>query len=155
MQAVKWAAVAKLQGCKTSSFCGKWVVAKLQGDKSASQSSMELYFPWISGPLRCDPSDHLQESLGPLGPKSAVSVRGSPIQRTLRVQFSRLGLCKKTREGCGCFRGLFGGSRGKLRENCWKFLGVQTPSNFQAISGNLLGPSSGNFRRMLGNFGQF
>ena len=31
---------------------GKWVVAKLQGDKSASQSSMELYYPWISGPLR-------------------------------------------------------------------------------------------------------
>ena len=29
----------------------KWVVAKLQGDKSASQSSMELYYPWISGPL--------------------------------------------------------------------------------------------------------
>ena len=31
---------------------GKWVVAKSQGDKSASQSSMELYYPWISGPLR-------------------------------------------------------------------------------------------------------
>ena len=31
---------------------GKWVVAKLQGDKSASQSSMELYDPWISGPSR-------------------------------------------------------------------------------------------------------
>ena len=30
----------------------KWVVAKLQGDKSAPQSSMELYYPWISGPLR-------------------------------------------------------------------------------------------------------
>ena len=30
---------------------GKWVVAKLQGGKSASQSSMELYYPWISGPL--------------------------------------------------------------------------------------------------------
>ena len=28
------------------------MVAKLQGDKSASQSSMELYYPWISGPLR-------------------------------------------------------------------------------------------------------
>ena len=30
---------------------GKWVVAKLRGDKSASQSGTELY-PWISGPLR-------------------------------------------------------------------------------------------------------
>ena len=27
------------------------MVAKLHGDKSASQSSMELYYPWISGPL--------------------------------------------------------------------------------------------------------
>ena len=27
------------------------MVAKLQGDKSASQSSVELYYPWISGPL--------------------------------------------------------------------------------------------------------
>ena len=31
---------------------GKWAVAKSQGDKSASQSSMELYYQWISGPLR-------------------------------------------------------------------------------------------------------
>ena len=30
---------------------GIWVVGKSQGDKSASQSSMELYYPWISGPL--------------------------------------------------------------------------------------------------------
>ena len=28
------------------------LVAMLQGDTSASQSSMELYYPWISGPLR-------------------------------------------------------------------------------------------------------
>ena len=27
------------------------MVAKLQGDKSESQSAMELYDPWISGPL--------------------------------------------------------------------------------------------------------
>ena len=27
------------------------MVAKLQRDKSASRSPMELYFPWISGPL--------------------------------------------------------------------------------------------------------
>ena len=49
-QAVKWV-VAKLQGDKTASFCKEMSVAKLQGDKSASQSSMELYYPWISGPL--------------------------------------------------------------------------------------------------------
>ena len=30
----------------------EWVFAKLQEDKSASRSSMELYCPWISGPLR-------------------------------------------------------------------------------------------------------
>ena len=31
---------------------GKRVVAILQGDETASLSSMELYDPWISGPLR-------------------------------------------------------------------------------------------------------
>ena len=51
MEAVKWV-VAKLQGDKLLRSAGKWVVAKLQGDKSAPQSSMELYDPWISGPLR-------------------------------------------------------------------------------------------------------
>ena len=51
MRAVKWV-VAKLQRDKTASFSGKGLVAKLQGDKSASQSSMELYDPMISGPLR-------------------------------------------------------------------------------------------------------
>ena len=30
---------------------------------------------------------------------------------------------QKTREGCGCFRGLFGGSRGKLRESPEKIAG--------------------------------
>ena len=51
MQAVKWV-VAKLQGDKTASFCKEWVLAKLQGDKAALQSSMKLYYVWISGPLR-------------------------------------------------------------------------------------------------------
>ena len=37
---------------KLLASAGKWAVAKLQGDKSAPQSSMELYYPWISGPLR-------------------------------------------------------------------------------------------------------
>ena len=31
-------------------------------------------------------------------------------------------VCQKTREGCGCFRGLFGGSPGKLRESPGKLL---------------------------------
>ena len=32
-----------IQEDKAASFCRKWVVAKLQADKSASQSSMELF----------------------------------------------------------------------------------------------------------------
>ena len=64
---ISW--VAKLKGDENSEFklsngrsrsyremklllsAGKWVVAKLEGYKSASQSSMELYYPRISGPL--------------------------------------------------------------------------------------------------------
>ena len=45
--------VAKLLRDKTASFCremsGREVTPR---EKSASQSSMELYYPWISGPLR-------------------------------------------------------------------------------------------------------
>ena len=37
------------------------MVAKLQGDISASQSSMELYYPWISGPLRFLTSESMGE----------------------------------------------------------------------------------------------
>ena len=51
MQAVKWL-VAKLQGGKTAYFCGKMSGGKLQGDKAAPPSSMVLFDPWISGPLR-------------------------------------------------------------------------------------------------------
>ena len=51
LPSVKWV-VAELQGDKLLLPARKWVVAKSQGDKSASQSSMELYDPWISGPLR-------------------------------------------------------------------------------------------------------
>ena len=48
---ISW--VAKFKGDKIQNgSCQMGVVAKLQGDKSASQSSMELYYPWISGPLR-------------------------------------------------------------------------------------------------------
>ena len=43
---------------------GKWVVAKLQGDKSAPQSSMELYDPWISGPLRIPCQRLISETVG-------------------------------------------------------------------------------------------
>ena len=39
-----------------------------------------------------------------------------------------MGVCQKTREGCGCFRGLFGGSRGKLRESPRKIAGKNFPS---------------------------
>ena len=39
------------------------MVAKLQGDISASQSSMELYYPWISGPLRVSDPLFLQNLL--------------------------------------------------------------------------------------------
>ena len=67
LSSVSW--VAKFKGDKNSEWklsnwrsrsyreikvllsAGKWVVAKLQGDKSAPQSSTELYDPWISGPL--------------------------------------------------------------------------------------------------------
>ena len=50
-EAVKWV-VAKLQGDGTASFFKRIVFAKLHGDKTAPQSSMELYDPWISGPFR-------------------------------------------------------------------------------------------------------
>ena len=36
---------------------------------------------------------------------------------------------QKTREGCGCFRGLFGGSRGKVRENPGKIAGKMFPKH--------------------------
>ena len=37
-------------------------------------------------------------------------------------------LIQKTREGCGCFRGLFGGSPGKLRESPGKIAGKLFPN---------------------------
>ena len=36
-------------------------------------------------------------------------------------------ICQKTREGCGCFWGLFGSSGGKLRESSGKFAGKFFP----------------------------
>ena len=46
-----WMGVREVMGRQNCFSLEEWVVAKLQGDKSASQSSMELCDPWISGPL--------------------------------------------------------------------------------------------------------
>ena len=43
-----------------------------------------------------------------------------------RVHF--VSIFQKTREGCGCFWGLFGGSRGKLRESRGKIAGRIFPN---------------------------
>ena len=40
----------------------------------------------------------------------------------------RKGTYQKTREGCGCFWGLFGSSRGKLRESPGKIAGKKFPN---------------------------
>ena len=52
------------------------------------------------------------------------------LNRIARIEFTTNGFAlsalltsQKTREGCGCFRGLFGGSRGKLQENPGKIAG--------------------------------
>ena len=45
---------------------------------------------------------------------------GNPDQKVYVYQ--------KTREGCGCFRGLFGGSPGKLRESPGKIAGKIFPN---------------------------
>ena len=51
-----------------------WVVAKLQGDKSASQSSMELYYTWISRPpIRFFPKSEGKDP----APQSAKKSEGS------------------------------------------------------------------------------
>ena len=44
-----------------------------------------------------------------------------------RKLYSRIKKNQKTREGCGCFRGLFGGSPGKLRESPGKIAGIFFP----------------------------
>ena len=51
MQAAKWA-VAELQGDKTASFYRKMSVREDTERYVSVLSSMELYCPWISGPLR-------------------------------------------------------------------------------------------------------
>ena len=51
-------------------------------------------------------------------------------KRNIRANFV-LQRCspQKTREGCGCFRGLFGGSQGKLRESTKKIAGNFFPNH--------------------------
>ena len=52
---------SRLQGDKTASFCGKMSGREVTGNKSAPQSSIELYDPWISGPLRVTDSRTVSE----------------------------------------------------------------------------------------------
>ena len=57
------------------------------------------------------------------------------------------GKIQKTREGCGCFRGLFGGSRGKLWESPRKIAGLFSRSRKATnskISGTGKGKPAGN-----------
>ena len=42
--------------------------------------------------------------------------------------YGRVGFSQKTREGCGCFRGLFGGAPGKLQESPGKIAGKIFPN---------------------------
>ena len=65
------------KGIKLLLSAGKWVVAKLQGDKSASLSSMELYCPWILDPSafpenRQSPIASVQRMRSTLASHSAV-----------------------------------------------------------------------------------
>ena len=60
---------------------------------------------------------------------------------------------QKAREGCGCFRGLFGGSRGILRESPGKIAGKLFPESRNAtnsgISGTRKGQPAGNLGTTL------
>ena len=53
-------------------------------------------------------------------------------------------ICQKTREGCGCFRGLFRGSRGKLQENRWKIFPESRNATNTRASGTGKGKPAGN-----------
>ena len=57
--------------------------------------------------------------------------------------FPSLRYTQKTREGCGCFRGLFGGSRGKLRETLGKIAGKNFPESRNASNSRILGTGKG------------
>ena len=59
-------------------------------------------------------------------------------------------LHQKTREGCGCFRGLFGGSQGKLRESPGKLAEKKNPEAPNATNSGILGTGK---RKPAGNLG--
>ena len=65
---------------------------------------------------RCSPGDPLEDP------------QTSQIVSCALPPLFLLPLNQKTRECCGCFRGLFGGSRGKLRESPGKFAGKIFPN---------------------------
>ena len=48
-----------------------------------------------------------------------------------------------TREGCGCFQGLFGGSRGRLRESPRKIAGKICPESRNAVNSRISGTGKG------------
>ena len=51
-----------------------------------------------------------------------------PLRHATHTSNIQCCLNQKTREGCGCFRGLFGGCRGKLRESPGKIAGKFFPN---------------------------
>ena len=59
-------------------------------------------------------------------------------------------LNQKTREGCGCFRGLFGGSRGELRESPGKIAGKFFPKRQMLQILGLRAPGKANLPGTLG-----
>ena len=62
-------------------------------------------------------------------------------------------ISQKTREGCGCFRGLFGGSRGKLRESPGKLAGKIFPKRQMLQILGFRAPGKANLLRTLGRHG--
>ena len=64
--------------------------------------------------------------MGLLGLRLPDSRKSPEVSRT--EPFSLSCTYQKTREGCGCFRGLFGGSLGKLRESPGKIAGKFFPN---------------------------
>ena len=57
---------------------------------------------------------------------------------------------QKTREGCGCFRGLFGGSRGKLRESGGKIAGKIFPDREMLRILGFRAPGKANLSQTMG-----
>ena len=97
MQAIEWA-VAKLQGDNLLLSAGKWAVAKLQGDKSASESSMDLSYPWISGPL-CFPEEQRCPTFLEVSSRSGTEI-SSKFLKILGVVSPHLPVSKKFQRFC-------------------------------------------------------